>query len=409
MVLVQKMKRASTFRILFTASILLIALVIVIAREHRPSFLRPGLRLYAYVSTGDNAVSVVDLVKLATVAHVSVGGDVSAMREHLTRAEIWGVSASGGFVWVLDSRTSQIIARIPVGALPYSLDFSPDGSRVYVPASGSNTLSVIDCATRRLTTQVATGAQPVAARVSSDGKLVLVLNKQDATVGVYDAKTLLLHAAIPTIPDPEDAAILTDDSVAFILSRTQKRLSVVDLQKGQLISNLELAGIPSQMLLKPDGGELYVLSPEAHGLQAINTWTHEVGDYVELGSAPTRGLLLSDTGQLYVSDTAMGSVNLVDINFRRLVPPAIPAGQSPGALRFDTSDKARLLLVVSQSSGDLAVIRIASGRANALLTMIPVGDQPRELAVKLFESSSKSQAMSQRLEDVAQAIPPELF
>src|SRR5262245_51360392 len=111
------MKRASKFRIIFAASALLIAAVIVLAREHRPSFLRPGLRLYAYVSTSDNAVSVVDLVKLATVAHVAIGGNISAMREHPTRAEVWGVSASGGFTWVLDSRTSQIVARIPVGAL----------------------------------------------------------------------------------------------------------------------------------------------------------------------------------------------------------------------------------------------------------------------------------------------------
>ena len=51
------MKRAPKFRIIFAATVLLIAAIIVLAQEHRPSFLRPGLRLYAYVSTGDNAVS----------------------------------------------------------------------------------------------------------------------------------------------------------------------------------------------------------------------------------------------------------------------------------------------------------------------------------------------------------------
>jgi DNA-binding beta-propeller fold protein YncE len=116
----------------------------------------------------------------------------------------------------------------------------------------------------------------------------------------------------------------------------------------------------------------------------VNTWTHEMGDYMVLGSAPTRAVLLPDTGQLYVSDAASGSVTAVDINSRRLVRPAVPAGQSPGALRFDPGEKARLLLVVSQASGDLSVIRIASDRPSGLLTMIPVGDQPRELAVKLF-------------------------
>src|SRR4030095_16189016 len=104
------MKRASKFRIIFAVTLLLIGAVIVLAREHRPSFLRPGLRLYAYVSTADNAVSVVDLVKLATVPHVPIGGNISAMREHPTRAEVWGVSSQGGFAWILDSRSSQIAA-----------------------------------------------------------------------------------------------------------------------------------------------------------------------------------------------------------------------------------------------------------------------------------------------------------
>jgi DNA-binding beta-propeller fold protein YncE len=210
-----------------------------------------------------------------------------------------------------------------------------------------------------------------------------VLNKKSATVGIYDAASLQLRSTVSVIPDPEDAAILYDNSVAFILSRTQKRLSVIDLRSGQFLTNLELAGIPSQMIFKPDGGELYVLSPESHGLQAINTWTYEVGDYLELGSAPTRGALLADTGQLYISDAASGNITPVDINFRRVNRP-IPAGQNPGALRFDPSDKARLLLVVSQASGDLSIIRIVSDRTNGLLTMIPVGEQPRELAVKLF-------------------------
>src|SRR5436309_16106497 len=107
------MNRASKFRALFSFAILLSAAIMVIAREHRSSFLRPGLRLYAYVSTADNSISVVDLVKLTTVAHVPVGGAISAMREHPTRAELWGVSSNGGFAWVLDSRTSQIISHIP--------------------------------------------------------------------------------------------------------------------------------------------------------------------------------------------------------------------------------------------------------------------------------------------------------
>jgi DNA-binding beta-propeller fold protein YncE len=179
--------------------------------------------------------------------------------------------------------------------------------------------------------------------------------------------------------------VMADSSVAFVLSRTEPRLSVVDLRRGVLLTNLQLAGKPSEMLLKPDGGELYVISPEAHGLQAINTWTHEVGDYVQLGSAPTHGVLYPDASEMFVTDTAAGRVAPVDIYNRRVGRP-ISAGQTPEALRFDSSDpdvKPNLLLVVNEGSGDLSVIGLRGG-SESLLTMIAVGERPRDLAVKLF-------------------------
>jgi YVTN family beta-propeller protein len=222
--------------------------------------------------------------------------------------------------------------------------------------------------------------------VTPDGKSVLVLNHRDATLGIHDASTLALRSTVGIVKQPEKIAILPDSRIAFVLSRTEHRLSVVDLRRSVLLSNLELEGNPSDMLLKPDGGELYVISPDAHGLQVINTWTHEVGDYMVLGSAPTRGVLSADASTLYVSDSAASHIVPVDIANRRVVRDPdtgrelrIQAGQSPGVLRFDPNEN--LLLVVNQGSGDVAVIRV---RTNSLLTMIPVGEGPQDLALKLF-------------------------
>jgi YVTN family beta-propeller protein len=382
------MVRPKNFRTYFLVAVLGISGLIVLLREHRPSFLRPDLHLCAYVTTADGSVTVVDLVKLKAVARIAVGPGLSGMREHPSRPEIFGVSTTGGYVWVLDPRanhfTGQVTARIAVGPLPYSLDFSPDGNRVYTTASGNDTLVVIDAKSRSVVGRAATGREPVLARVTPDGKNVLVMNRRDGSLGIHDAATLALRGNVSVVSEPEDVAVLPDSSMAFVLSRSERRISVVDLRRGVLVAHLGLAGKPTDMLLKPDGGELYVISPEAHGLQAINTWTHEVGDYMVLGSTPTRGVLSSDASLLYVSDTAAGRVTPVDIFNRRIVRDPgkgfpVQAGDAPSVLRFDPAEN--LLLVVNQGSGDLAVIRV---RTNFLLTMIPVGDHPQELAVKLF-------------------------
>src|SRR6266436_2307036 len=125
------MNRPKNFRVYFLLAALAIGGVVLLLREHRPSFLRPDLHLSAYVTTADGSVTVVDLVKLKPVARIPVGPGLSGMREHPTRPEVFGVSTTGGYVWILDPRINQVTARIAVGPLPYALDFSPDGNRIY--------------------------------------------------------------------------------------------------------------------------------------------------------------------------------------------------------------------------------------------------------------------------------------
>jgi len=145
-----------------------------------------------------------------------------------------------------------------------------------------------------------------------------------------------------------------------------------------LLATLPLSGPPADLILKPDGGELYVTSPGSHSLDILNTWTTENVQSLLLGSSPTRGTLTSDSRLLYVSDAAAGRVLPVEINSRVIQKP-IPVGVRPGVLRTTPGDD--LLLVINEGSSDLAVIRV---RTQSLLTLIPVGPRPSDLALKVF-------------------------
>jgi len=377
------MSHAKNFRLYFALVLLLVFASILLLGEHRPSFLRPNLHMYAYVSTADGALTVVDLAKLQAINKIAVGAGISDLREHTTRDEIWGVSSAGGYVFVVDTHSNQV-TRIEVGPAPYSLDFSPDGDRIYTTASGSDQLVAVDTVSRQLYGRAHTNAEPVQARLTPDGKNIVVVNRRAGMVSIHDARTLQLLSSVETIPQPDEVVILPDSTMAYVMSRTQNRLSVVDLNRCVLVANLELAGKPTQILLKPDGGELYVISPEANGLQAVNTWTHEVGDTMLLGSAPTFAVITPDESAMYVSDHAASRVVVVDINNRRILGRPIPVGASPALMRFSPTDRGAepaMLLAVNESSDDLAVIRT---RTNSLITLIPVGTRPERLAVKTF-------------------------
>src|SRR5207253_2336995 len=169
------MNRPKNFRVCLLLAALAIGGIVLLLREHRPSFLRPDLHLSAYVTTADGNVTVVDLVKLKAVARIPVGPGLSGVREHPTRPEVYGVSTTG---------------------------------------------------------RATTGREPVLAQVTPDGKSVLVVNRRDGSLGIHDATTLALRGSVSVVAQPADVAVLPDNSLAFVLSRTEHRLSVVDLRRG---------------------------------------------------------------------------------------------------------------------------------------------------------------------------------
>src|SRR5882672_3858811 len=101
------MYRPKNFRVSFLLAALAVGGIVLLLREDGPSFLRPRVPRSAYVTTADGNVTLVDLVKLKPVARIPVGPALSGMREHPTRPEVFGVSTTGGYVWILDPRINQ--------------------------------------------------------------------------------------------------------------------------------------------------------------------------------------------------------------------------------------------------------------------------------------------------------------
>jgi YVTN family beta-propeller protein len=381
------MKFRLNLRLFFLLAMLAWSVTCQLSKEHRPSLLNPGVKMHAYVTdVADGSVVVVDLVSLEVVARISVGGGPSGLRAHPTRPEVWGVSSANGHAWVIDTRSGQVVARIPLGAAPFAVEFSPDGTRAYVAASGSGSVVAIDCETRQVIARAQPGKRPWLARVAPDGKLLVVTLHGDDAVILLDAATLQSLATIPVASQPEQVVILPDSSKAFVAAPAAEKVSVVDLRQRALLANLPVSGLsgvagtPANLVLKSDGGELYIPSPGSHGLTIVNTWTNEIADFVLLGSAPGRATLTADDETLYVTDAAAGRVTPVRIRFRRALRP-VSVGRLPGVCRLSPAPREELLLVVNESSGDLAVIRT---HTHSLVTMIPVGQQPRDLAIKVF-------------------------
>src|SRR5580693_5341494 len=186
------MMRRLNYRLLIPAILIVASATVEIARERRPSFLRPDLRLYAFVgNAGDGTVSVVDLIRVSKIATIAVGPTPSGLRAHPKFNQVWGVSTEGG----------------------------------------SASLVAIDCRTGQIVGRARTGKRPWLARVTPDGKQIVVPNRDDSTVQIFDAATLASLAIIGVAAHPEQVAILPDDSVAFVSATGSNEVSAIDLKR----------------------------------------------------------------------------------------------------------------------------------------------------------------------------------
>ena len=86
----------------------------------------------------------------AAIAAFGVAGALSGAQSLAQNAYITNGSFSNNNVSVINTVTNAVIATIPVGANPYSVAVTADGSKVYV-ADSFGSVAVIDTATDTVT------------------------------------------------------------------------------------------------------------------------------------------------------------------------------------------------------------------------------------------------------------------
>ncbi len=82
-------------------------------------------------------------------------------------------------------------------ALPFALDFSPDGDRIYVINSASNDVSVVDLSDLSAIAHIPVGANPRAIHVNAAGSTAYVLNALAYDIAIIDLAT---HTVVDRLP-----------------------------------------------------------------------------------------------------------------------------------------------------------------------------------------------------------------
>jgi YVTN family beta-propeller protein len=282
-------------------------------------------------------------------------------------------------VTVIDPATFRVLDHIRVGRLPQHVTPSYDLQTLWVLNDAGNSLTRIDPATGKATGTIRV-SDPYNVYYTPDGKYAIVVAEQLRRLNFLDAATMTLHHSLAVPCKGVDHMDFSADGRYLIAScEFDGSLIKVDVERQEVLGRLSLGrgNMPQDVKLSPDGTVFFVADMMANGVHLVDGQ-----DFKTIGFIPTgkgaHGLYVSrDSRVLYVSNRGEGSVSVIDFNSGKEVAKWRLGGHASPDMGGVSAD-GKVLWLAGRYSSEVYAIDTGSGR---LLARIPVGRGPHGLCI----------------------------
>lgn len=260
-------------------------------------------------------------------------------------------------VSIIDTLRGTVVGTIPVGQVPVSGAITPDGTRVYVCNSISNTVSAIDTATRSVVATISVGTQPQYAVVTPDGGHVYVGNSGSNTVSVISTSSNTVVATVTGLNFPGALVVTPDGSHVYITNEGAGTVSVITTSSNTVTATITVGTTPVGIAITPNGAQVYVANNASNTVSVIDVATNTVTTTIDVPLEPYGVVVSPDGNTCYVSTPNSGllvittSTNVVT---RTIAVSDLPMGLAmtpDGATLYACSQYVNLVSVVDVSRG----------------------------------------------------------
>jgi len=293
-------------------------------------------------------------------------------------------------VTVIDPGTFKVVGTLPTGDAPQHVVPSFDLRTLWVNNNGAGSLTPINPLTGRPGRSVPV-EDPYNLYFTPSGGDAMVMAESRKRIDFRDPVTMALRSSVPVPCKGVNHADFSADGGYFIAScEFDNELIKVDTATHRILGTLVLpgsGGMPQDVRLAPDGATFLVADMAADGVYILDGDHFKVDGFVPTGMG-THGLYPSRDGtRFYVTNRGShkpegkphgpGSISVLDPATRRVVATwPIPGGGSPDM--GNVSADGTQLWVSGRYDREVYVF---DTRRGALLARIPVGREPHGLTI----------------------------
>jgi len=247
-----------------------------------------------------------------------------------------GSMAGAGAVWVIDTVTDAVVAKVAVGKDPAHVVVTPDGRFAYVANGGANSVSVVDISALRVVATIAVGASPHGMRLSPDGKQAWVANLKGGTVSVIDTGSRKLVESIAVGQGPAQVGFTPDGRLGFVSLSKEDQVAVIDPASRKLIRKVTVGTVPIQLYATPDSRLLLVANQGTREKPGKTVSIIDLGDCKSVATIETgpgaHGVVIDREGRrAFVTNTYADTVSVVDIALRKVIG-TVSVGRGPNGV-----------------------------------------------------------------------------
>jgi YVTN family beta-propeller protein len=296
-------------------------------------------------------------------------------------SNIYVTNERSGELSVIDPATHDVVATVALGKRPRGMQFSPDGSKLYVALSGSpideseadadadgvptadrraDGIGVVDLQSHTLVTVLRGVSDPEQLAVGADGRRLYVVSEDTATTAVLDASDGRLLSTLTVGHRPEGIALSPDGRWVYVASQGEDELSVIDTRDDSVAGTIDVGAHPRNIVFSPREAVAYVACEDSAMVDVIDTRMHRVTAHIPIpgkDAAPVGMALSADGGTLYVA-TGRGRTLVAIDTTARTSRSEIEIGARPGGVTVSADGKR--LYSANGPSNDVAVVDLDS-------------------------------------------------
>jgi YVTN family beta-propeller protein len=279
----------------------------------------------------------------------------------------------------IDPHTYKVIREFSVGTLPQHVVPSYDLKTLWVTNDLGNSLTPVDPVNGNPGKPVPV-TDPYNMYFTPDGRYAVVMAEQLRRMDFRDAHTMALRhsLSIPQCAGLNHADYTADGRYMLVSCEFGSTMAVVDVAHEQLVKMIMLrsGSSPQDVKLAPDGRVFYVADLTYGGVYEVDPGSWKVTGFLATG-AGAHGLYPSRNAMsLYVSNRGAGTVSVVSFATRKIIATWKIPGGSPDM--GGVSASGHVLWLSGRYDAAVYAIDTGSGR---LIQRIPVGNGPHGVCV----------------------------